>query len=198
MDCAKGPFPAPFLAPQEQDKLSLERPFGQSINANGHQCQWPKDRPTTLEKTDNARTGAFALNESRPGAMTKPWRRSWGKGRPSKNGGIVLVAVFHVKAMNRWGMLSERGKRRSVRPNLPQGEKTTSGSGAFRANRIHGEGRKEHGRCGAMIDSGRCRFRPPRAAMDFGWGEGGENQGAGGPATETRTFVDSRDPPPTH
>ena len=87
------------------------------------QRQWPKDRPTTLEKTDNARTGAFALNESRPGAMTKPWRRSWEKGPPSRNGGIVLVAVFHVKAMNRWGMLSEHGKRRSVRPNLPQGEK---------------------------------------------------------------------------
>lgn len=48
------------------------------------QCPRPKDRPTTLEKTDNARTGAFALNESRPGAMTKPWRRSWEKGPPLK------------------------------------------------------------------------------------------------------------------
>lgn len=61
--------------------------------------------------------------------MTKPWRRSWGKGRPSRNGGIVLVAVFHVKAMNRWGMLSEHGKRRSVRPNLPQGEKKNQPAG---------------------------------------------------------------------
>lgn len=102
-------------------------------------------------------------------------------------------------------MLSEHGKRRSVRPNLPQGEKkkSTGGLGAFRANRIHGEGRKEHGRCVAMIGSGRCRFRPPRAAMDFGGeeGGGGENQGAGGqaavgPATKTRIFVDS--PPPAH
>lgn len=84
MDCAKRPCHAPFFAPQEQDKLFLERPFGQSINANGHQCQWPKDRPTTLEKTDNARAGAFALNESGPGAMTTPGRRSWGSPLPQE------------------------------------------------------------------------------------------------------------------
>lgn len=30
-------------------------------------------------------------------------------------------------------MLSEHGKRRSVRPHLPQGEKDSGGAGAFRA-----------------------------------------------------------------
>lgn len=50
MDCAKGPCHAPFFAPQEQDKLSLEKPFGQSINANGQKTDRQRlKRLTTLE-----------------------------------------------------------------------------------------------------------------------------------------------------
>lgn len=60
MDCAKGPLHAPFLAPQGQEKAFL----GEALWTIDLRPR-PKDRPTTLEKTDNARAGAFALNESR-------------------------------------------------------------------------------------------------------------------------------------
>lgn len=95
------------------------------------QCQWPKDRPTTIKKTDNARADAFALNESRPGAMTKPWRRSWEKGPPSRNGGIVLVAVFHVKAMNRVGDAFRTRKAAQRPPKPAAGRKRQRLGGSF-------------------------------------------------------------------
>ena len=60
--------------------------------------------------------------------MTTPGRRSWGSPSPKKRRNI-LIAVFRVEAMNRWGMLSEREKRRSVRPNLPLGEKKNQPAG---------------------------------------------------------------------
>ena len=116
----------------------------------------------------------------------------------------ILNCHLYVKALNRIegcfpntesGAASAQTCRRVKK-------KSTGGLGAFRVNRIHGEGRKEHGRCVAMIGSGRCRFRPPRAAMDFGGEEGGggrksrRRRPAGGPATKTRIFVDS--PPPAH
>lgn len=78
MDCAKGHSTGRSSRPKNRKTY-----LGVALRTID-QRQWPKDRPTTLEKTDNARTGAFALNESRPGAMTKPWRRSWEKGPPLK------------------------------------------------------------------------------------------------------------------
>lgn len=93
-------------------------------------CPRPKDRQTTLEKTDNARTGAFALNESRPGAMTKPWRRSWGSPPSPKKRRNILNCHLYVKALNRIegcfpntesGAASAQTCRRAKKKNQPAG-----------------------------------------------------------------------------
>lgn len=134
--------------------------------------------------------------------MTTPWRRSWEKGPPSRNGGIVLVAVFHVKAMNQVGD-AFRARKAAQRPPSPAAwRKSNRLGGSFSRNRIHGGCRREHEHCGAMIGSGCNRIRPPRASMDFGGEERGGGKKIKAPAArrasrrQKREFLSIR-PPPT-